>query len=74
MINTELVAVTCRVCLETFHVSIVPSEYVRWQNGECIQNAMPNVSAEDRELLISQTCGACWDLLFPADLLLDFDE
>lgn len=30
-----------------------------WQNGELIQNALPELSADDRELLISRTCPKC---------------
>ena len=32
-----------------------------------IQNAMPNLSADDRELLISGICGPCFDKMFPPE-------
>lgn len=35
-----------------------------WQSGTLIQNAMPNVSAEDREFLISGTTPEEWAALF----------
>ena len=37
------------------------------ENGALIQDAMPYLSADDRELLISGTCGACFDKMFPPD-------
>jgi hypothetical protein len=39
-----------------------------WQTGALlIQDAMPEVSIENRELLISNTCGKCFDSLFPKE-------
>jgi len=34
--------------------------------GDLIQDFFPDLSAEDREVLISQTCDACWQKLFAA--------
>jgi len=36
----------------------------RWREGENIQHAFPDMSAGDREVLISGTHPACWDKLF----------
>lgn len=37
----------------------------RWQQrGELIQDVFPELSPADRELLISQTCNACFHELF----------
>jgi hypothetical protein len=41
-----------------------PEDLKRWEGGELIQNAMPYVSAGDRELMISGTCGPCFDEMF----------
>lgn len=41
--------------------------YVTWQQGVFIQNAFPNLSAEDREVLISGTHPKCFNELFPED-------
>jgi hypothetical protein len=41
----------------------VPTEGLqRWQGGELIQVALPDLSIELRELLISGTHLVCWDL------------
>ena len=58
------VRVTCRQCRTTFEIKVVQADYERWQKGELIQRAMPYLSADDRELLISQTCPVCWDKMF----------
>jgi hypothetical protein len=33
-----------------------------------IQDAMPYLSAGEREILISKTCGECFDKMFPPNL------
>lgn len=59
--------VWCVKCREPKTVSCTDDEYVAWKNsGALIQNAMPNVPKEERELLISGYCGDCWEKLFRA--------
>lgn len=56
--------VTCWKC-NTEHVIFVKDEaYESWQNGELIQDALPTHSADEREMLLSGTCGKCFDGLF----------
>jgi hypothetical protein len=44
------------------HVAHLDPEKVRrWQAGEKIQNVWPEMSADDRETLISGTCPDCWN-------------
>jgi hypothetical protein len=38
-----------------------------WQSGEFIQDALPELSTDERELLISGICPKCWDVMFPSD-------
>jgi len=57
----------CCVC-DKYEVWSLDREAVtRWQEGETIQDAFPDMSAGDREILISGTHAACWDKLFPAE-------
>ena len=56
--------VNCRMCGKEYKIHVTKSDYDRWQNGEVIQKAMPYLVVEDRELLISQTCGTCWNKMF----------
>jgi hypothetical protein len=61
------IVVPCPFCAKSSEVSVPLSGYKAWQSGEFIQNAMPDVSADDRELLISGTCSECWDSMFLSD-------
>jgi hypothetical protein len=54
----------CTVCNEYEVWSLDREAVTRWQEGENIQNAFPDMKAEDREILISGTHPACWNELF----------
>jgi hypothetical protein len=58
---------TCPFCGDTTSVVVDAAGFVAWQSGELVQNALPNLSADDREVLISGICTDCWDKQFPAD-------
>ena len=55
------VLTVCPICGEYNFVDNVPLDgYNDWLNGELIQNAMPDLSPEEREMLISGVCPECW--------------
>lgn len=56
--------ITCNMCGEAKRVEVPTEGYTRWKTGELIQRAMPMLSRDDRELLISGTCGKCFEELF----------
>jgi hypothetical protein len=58
---------TCCVCNEYEVWSLDRAAVTSWQEGENIQRAFPDMSVEDREILISGTHPACWDKLFPEE-------
>ena len=60
----DCVSRTCRSCNESISLMVNGQDVVDWQGGKYIQDAMPYLSADERELLISQTCGVCWDEMF----------
>lgn len=63
----EVVNVECRCPLcGKIHVvkNVLESDLDRWQNGELIQNAMPYLSATEREEMISGFCPACQKSIF----------
>lgn len=41
--------------------------YLAWIGGAMIQNALPSLLPDDRELLISGFCNKCWDETFKDD-------
>lgn len=59
--------IECGECHEIIDVPIQREDYERWKDGEFIQNAAPYLRADDRELLISGTCGPCFDEMFTSD-------
>ena len=63
------IEVQCRHCggLWTLDGGFTTDQYQAWRSGTYIQDAMPHLSADDRELLISQICPECWLMLFPPD-------
>lgn len=61
------VHVECRTCTHVEELPISDEQIARWRGGELIQNVMPELSADQRELLISGTCGTCWEALFPPE-------
>ena len=58
------VRATCVRCGETTVIKANVSDIVAWQGGELIQDVLGYLSKEERELLISKTCGKCFDDIF----------
>ena len=54
----------CRICKEERIVKVSEQSLKLWKSGMHIQDAMPEVSVDDREMLMSQICPTCWDRLF----------
>jgi hypothetical protein len=68
--NLEPVAARCVVCKKFVAIQVDPEDLARWWGGVLAQDAMPYLSAADRELLcLSNVCGECWKLLCPEPLV-----
>lgn len=65
----EVIAITktCRSCKELITLIMPTTAYYSWQEGKLIQNVLPMLSADERELLISGICGKCFDRMFGDD-------
>lgn len=61
-----VIHIHCRMCNKTFPIEVDIAGFNRWRAGELIQRALPNLTVDERELLISNTCGECFDKLFRA--------
>ena len=61
--DTDMTAwrVTCPECEETVTVSVPTHEYEAWKDGMLIQDAMPSLSRDDRERLMTGLCPADWN-------------
>ncbi len=60
----------CVHCDETHQLSLNYEDVQAWKNGALIQDVLPYLDSDQRELLISKTCGPCFDKMFGVD----FDE
>ncbi len=56
----------CIVCGTTTSIVIPAREWEAWDRGSGlhIQDAMPSVSSDLRELILSSVCGSCFDGMF----------
>lgn len=52
---------TCIKCASERIIEAPVKGLAEWSHGGLIQDAMPDLSAEDREMLISGICPSCWE-------------
>lgn len=57
----------CVVCNKQHQFTLNRTAYEAWQTDTHIQNAFPEFSVADREILISGTCDECFNKLFPPE-------
>ena len=57
----------CRECGEATLLDLSMTDVTRWRGGELIQRVFPQLSEDVRELMISGTCGKCFDQLFTTE-------
>lgn len=58
-------ATQCPFCRRIRTTEITREAFDRWQGGAHVQDVFPSMSAEDRETLISGSCGTCFDTEMP---------
>jgi len=46
---------------------VTEEQVKRWESGELIHNAFPDLSADDREFLLTGIVGDEWSVLYPED-------
>lgn len=65
--------ITCVICGVTYQLLADEKDIQAWRNGEgYIQDLLAYLSPAEREMLISGTCGSCWNNLYPNDV--DIEE
>lgn len=57
----------CPNCDHITHVTVNVAGLSMWQRGELIQNALPELNADEREALMTGICSDCWDAMFSED-------
>lgn len=67
--------VECVHCNKVFSLNVDEEKFNLWTEGQgLIQDLLGNLSAGERELLISGTCDDCWDKQFSFNGGEDEDE
>jgi len=57
------IAKQCSLCKKSFTIQVNLDDFNKWEDGMVIQKAMPYLSADERELLISGYCRECFDIM-----------
>ena len=65
------IQVTCPKCGKLQVLEVQDSQYNDWMAGKNIQKAFPDLTPDQREILMSGICPECWDKIFSED---DYDE
>lgn len=65
--TSDRVEVRCTECGEIKSVPFTAAQQAAYAAGGLIQRVAPNLSEDDRELLISGTCGKCFEKLFEGE-------
>ena len=49
--------------VNTMEITMDPADYLAWQNGEMIQNALPYLTIDEREFIKTGLVGDEWDTM-----------
>lgn len=60
-------SVQCTTCEWIFTLPISKEDLAAWRGGKHAQDAFPHLTDDQRELLISRTCGPCFNKMFPEE-------
>jgi hypothetical protein len=64
----------CIQCGKSGSMTIRRDGYDRWQKDTYIQDALPELTADDREQLMTGTHGECFEELFREEMFLEDGE
>lgn len=62
--DTVTLTKACPFCKTEYKKEFPVDGYRRYRNGEKVQDCFPEMSADDREFLITGICQKCWDKVF----------
>lgn len=62
--NVITIDAMCILCKGAQPITMSKDAYDKWQGGMYLQDAAPELTADEREMLISGICGKCFDDLF----------
>ena len=58
------VVIACPFCSRSNEVEVNEADYWDWDDGMLVRDAFPYLSADEREMLITGICPACFDKTF----------
>jgi hypothetical protein len=62
--------IMCRWCKKGVEVNVTAAQLERLHGShDLIQNVLPEVSVDDREMLMTQTCKACWKAMWDEEAI-----
>ena len=65
----ESYVLQCRICGRPVKINMYPSDVERYNTSQIkVQDAFPYLSADEREMILSNTCGDCWTRLFVGNM------
>jgi len=62
--DQKKVVTICPKCRKEQTITVIESDYYNWMEGMLIQRAMPYLTADQREALITGYCNSCWEEIF----------
>ena len=65
----SIIRVECAHCNKEYFIPTTRSNIQKYVDGTNVQYAFPHLNADDRELILSNTCVKCWD-----ELMKDINE
>lgn len=60
----EMYVIECCKCHNGFIVMADPADVKSWEDGALIQEALPYLDVDKRELFKTGICPYCWDNMF----------
>ena len=60
----ENITLHCCKCGEPVSLSVNREDIESWIGGKLIQDAMPYLTTDEREMLKTKICGKCWEKMF----------
>ena len=67
MSNTITKTYECDHCDHAEDITFKFDDYAHWKDGGLIQDDLDNLTPNQRELMLSRTCGKCFDEMFSSE-------
>jgi hypothetical protein len=58
------IIITCKSCKKEYSFILTTSQWLDIKRGKKVQDVLPKLSVDERELFISKICGTCFGRMF----------